>query len=48
MYESRNKAIYKDFCEGKSQKWLAIFYVLSVSRVKAICGEQKKIEGGMK
>jgi hypothetical protein len=43
LYRDRDRAIYDHFIHGKRQKWLASQYDLSVSRVKAICGEQKRL-----
>jgi Mor family transcriptional regulator len=41
----RDRAIYDHFIHGKRQRWLAKHYELSVSRIKAICSEQRKLAG---
>ena len=40
----RDRSIYDHFKHGKRQKWLSKHYELSVSRIKAIVGEQRRIE----
>lgn len=44
LYRDRDRAIYDHFKHGRRQKWLSKHYELSVSRIKAIVGEQRRIE----